>query len=73
VAGADAPVLLEKRLSFTGQSLHESHEDDAPQTSDLVDITPFLWAVAHNLGGFQSTVIQQVGESLLPLVGELRL
>src|SRR5690348_11991409 len=54
-------------------SLHELHEDDAPQASNLVDIAPFLWAAPHNLGGFQSTVIQQVGQSTLTFAGEPRL
>ena len=54
-------------------SLHELHQDAAPQTSDLVNIAPFLWAAPHNLGGFQSTVIQQVGQSTLTFAGKPRL
>ena len=37
-AGASAPVLLDKRVSITDQSLCESLEDDAPQMSDLANI-----------------------------------
>ena len=52
------------------QSLCESLQDDAPQTSDLVDIAPFLCAVPHNLRRFQPTVIEQVGQSPLMFTGE---
>ena len=42
------------------------------QTSNLLDIAPFLRAVPHNLGRFQSTVIEQVGQSSLAIVRKHR-
>jgi hypothetical protein len=60
-------------MPYSSDLAHELHQDAVPQTSDLLDIAPFLWTVAHNLRGFQPTVIEQIGESLLPPVGKSRL
>lgn len=54
------------------RSLHKSREDAAPQTSDLVDIAPFLRTGAHNLVGLQPTVLEQIGQSTLAIVRKHR-
>src|SRR5437667_10180248 len=58
-----------KLVRVAQQPLH----DGAPQTSDLLDIAPLLWTAPHNLSWTQSTVKDQVGQSLLSWVGKQRL
>src|SRR5437588_10615984 len=51
---------------MTKEALHNV----APQTIDLLDITPLLWTEAHNLSGLETTVIEQVCQAPLTLVGQ---
>src|ERR1051326_6500978 len=69
-AGADAAVLLNERVSFIHLCLHESLYDNAPQTRHLANIAPFVWKASHKLRWFQSTVIEQIGQSTLTFAGE---
>src|SRR6266487_1409317 len=42
---------------------HESLHDVTRETIDFLHITEFIRAIAHNLPGFQATVIEQVCQS----------
>src|SRR6266436_1181631 len=52
---------------------HKPIQDVAPQAIDLLHITPLLRAEAHNLPGLEPTVVEQVGQPQLALVGQHRL
>src|SRR2546421_9807779 len=51
----------------------DSLYDVAPQTVDLLDIVELLLAEVQNLPGLESTVIEQVGQSLLTRARQYRL
>src|SRR5438132_1020364 len=51
----------------------DSLYDVAPQTVDLLDIVELLRAEVQNLPGLESTVIEQVGQSLFTRARQYRL
>src|SRR5215470_2512468 len=55
-------------ISIAQESLH----DGTPQTIAFPDGTPLLWAIPHDLPGFEPAVEEQVGDPLLPRVGQHR-
>jgi hypothetical protein len=48
----------------------ESVQTIAPEAINLVLISELAWAAQHNLFGFEATVIEQVDDPPLPLIGQ---
>src|SRR6266566_4644689 len=56
-------------VCFTQESVHNV----ASQTVDHLDVAPVLWTEMHDFFGLESTVIEQVDQSLLTPIGQHRL
>src|SRR5437879_2610760 len=56
-------------IRIAEQSLH----DAAPQMIDFLYIIPLLWIEMHNLSRLETTMKEQVGQTLLRPVGKQRL
>jgi hypothetical protein len=66
-------LLLRELPTELVRIAQDSLQDVAPQTVDLLDITPLLGAETHNLSRFQATVIEEVSQTPLTIVRKHRL